>query len=284
MLPLFLVAIIGLFIDPQVITGVPAWIKPLKFAISVSIYALTLSYLLTFVEGRRRTITIVTTVTAVGLLVEMVLITLQVVRGTTSHFNLATPFDSAAYSVMGILIATVWVMGVITAIVLLRQRLPDPAWAWSLRLGMITALVGMAVAFLMTIPTATQLTSGVTIVGAHTVGVADGGPGLPLLGWSTVGGDLRIPHFFGLHGLQVLLVVGILVARTATWLDVRHRVATVVTAGVSYLALISILTWQALRAQSIVHPDVLTISALVALVVITSAAIGGIVLHGRRAA
>ena len=42
MLATFAATIIGIFVDHRVITGAPAWLKPAKFAISVSIYSFTL--------------------------------------------------------------------------------------------------------------------------------------------------------------------------------------------------------------------------------------------------
>ncbi|MGA4992341.1 hypothetical protein [Nonomuraea bangladeshensis] len=68
------------------------------------------------------------------------------------------------------------------------------------------------------------------------MGVPDGGPGLPLTGWSTVGGDLRIPHFVDLHGLQVMLVValalvlGLLASRVTRLHDERTRAGLVAAA------------------------------------------------------
>ncbi|HEY7909616.1 MAG TPA: hypothetical protein VIC60_12110, partial [Thermomicrobiales bacterium] len=46
--------LIGLIVDPRVITGAPAWLKPTKFAISISVYSATFVWLLTFVQGHRR--------------------------------------------------------------------------------------------------------------------------------------------------------------------------------------------------------------------------------------
>ena len=281
-------ALVGLVVDHQVITGAPAWLKPAKFAISVTIYCCTFVYLLQFVRGHRRLVAFVANVTAVALLIEMVIIVGQVIRGTTSHFNYSTPLDAALFGTMAGFITLVWVMALILGILLLRQRMPDPVWAWAIRLSVLIALVGMAVAFLMTSPTAAQLAGaqagkGLSISGAHTVGVVDGGPGLPVLGWSTIAGDLRIPHFFGLHGLQVLLVLGLLLTLPSAraMFSVRQRVALIWTAGLGYLGLIGLLTWQALRGQAIIAPDGLTLVAGGALVGAVALATALIVVLGR---
>ena len=279
--------LLGLIIDHRVITGVPAWVKPAKFAISLSIYSFTILWLLNFIQGHRRLVSLVTTITALFASGEMVIIITQVIRGTTSHFNLSTPLDATLFQVMGAGAVLAWIMGAIVAILLLMQRMTDPAFAWSLRLGILLSLVGMAVAFLMTQLTALQLAAlhagqPVTIIGAHSVGVADGGPGLPFLGWSTVGGDLRIPHFIGIHALQVLPFIGCFLSlRRFASLRTGHRVALIWTFGLSYLSLITLLIWQALRAQSIIAPDALTLQALAAIISATALAVIAIVAHAR---
>jgi len=39
-------------------------------------------------------------------------------------------------------------------------------------------------------------------IGAHSVGVKDGGPGIPVLYLSTQGGDIRLPHLLGIHAVR----------------------------------------------------------------------------------
>ncbi len=266
LIPVFAAALV---LDPQVITGVRGWIKPLKFAISISIYSLTFLWLLTFVRGRRWLVHTFATLTALALGGEMVLIAMQVARGTTSHFNVATPFDAMVFNTMGMLIILVAVCCLLVGIWLLFQKLPDPAFAWSLRLAVLVTFAGMMTGVLMVGQTTpAQEAAGAAGMqqtsGAHSVGIEDGGPGLPLVGWSTEGGDLRVAHFVGLHALQVLPLGAWLLNRGTLRrrLDARRRTHLVVIGGIGYLGLTLLLTWQALRGQSVVAPDALTLAAL----------------------
>jgi hypothetical protein len=281
------VAAVGLIVDPRVITGAPAWLKPAKFAISIAIYSFTFLWLLTFVSGHRRSVRIVSWVTAVALGLEMVLIAGAAALGTTSHFNVSTTAHAIVWSAMGNAIVASWVATMILAFLLLRQRMVDTAFAWSLRLGVLIAVVGMGVAFFMTAPTpgqlgAAQAGGSMPVVGAHSVGVPDGGPGLPVVGWSTVGGDLRAAHFFGLHGLQALPLLGLLLARFGpAWLRPRDRTALVWTGGLAYLAFVLLTTWQALRGQPIVAPDAATSTGYAAILAATILAVVVVLRRGR---
>ncbi|MFN8441962.1 MAG: hypothetical protein U0175_14375 [Caldilineaceae bacterium] len=257
--------LLAMWLDPVTITGVNGWIKPLKFLISTAIYTSTLFWMLTYVQGWRRYVQLTAWFVGLALIVENSLIIVQVLRGTTSHFNVSTVFDGIVFSTMGMLIFTLAFLNLLVAIRLVFQKMEDRVFAWSLRLGLLTTVAGMLVAMLMTTPTAAQMdrvrkTGEMPVVGAHSVGVADGGPGLPLVGWSTEGGDLRIPHFIGLHAMQIIPLVGWLLTRRRSqqrWGE-GQRLALVWTAGLGYVGLFGLLTWQALRGQSIIAPDGLT--------------------------
>jgi hypothetical protein len=289
-LALILIAGIGLLADPRVITGMPAWVKPLKFGMSFAIYSLTLIWLLTFVRGHSRLVTLVSTVTATASILEMAIIALQVVRGTTSHYNESTPLDAALWQVMGTVIMPIWLMGLLLAILLTFQRFTDSTFAWSLRLGVVLSLVGMVLAFPMTDTTPHQMEQAqanggpAPISGAHTVGADDGGSGLPFVGWSTEVGDLRIAHFVGLHGLQVLPLAGFIINRAGKRMGSRHRAALVWLAGLGYLGLTLLFFWQAVRGQSIVAPDMLTLAVLGALAVGVAGLGALVVAHARTTA
>jgi hypothetical protein len=132
---------------------------------------------------------------------------------------------------------------------------------WALRLAMITTIIGALSGGLMTRPTDAQLAAaragqGMRVVGAHTMGAPDGGPGLPVVGWSTEHGDLRVSHFIGLHALQVLPLIAFLLRRVRT--DTRVRL--ILTAAGSYFALFAVLLVQALRGQPVLKPDARTIT------------------------
>ncbi|MET8540912.1 hypothetical protein ABZW03_09680 [Kitasatospora sp. NPDC004799] len=280
------IALVGLIADPRSITGQPAWAKPARFALSITVYALTLLWLLTFVRGHDRLVRVVSRVTAVSLVVEMGLIAAAAASGTTSHFNFGTATSTAVWMTMAAFIAAAWAMAVATVVLLLRQRVQPPVFAWGLRLGMAMSALGMALGFLMTTPTSEQLAAarrgeGMPIVGGHTVGLADGGPGLPVTDWSTHGGDLRIPHFAGLHALQVLPLIGFLLATGLPGVPERHRVALMWTAALAYLGLVLLLLAQALRGQPVTDPDAVTVTVLLALAAATGAAVLAVLRRAR---
>jgi hypothetical protein len=281
---LTVVALVGIFADPRVLTGVPIWLKPFKFAVSIALYGITLAWMLSVLPRRSRIAIGAANVIIVALSVEMIVIVGQVIRGQTSHYNETTPLNAALWQAMGTSIMVLFVAHLVIAIVALRQRVPDRVATYVIRLGLGLSLLGMMAAIPMVVPSTAA--DGVTeIAGAHTVGLADGGPGLPLVGWSTVGGDLRIGHFVGLHGLQALPLLAILLSTVfGRRLDERTRARLLLVAGASYAVLTVSLTWQALRAQPLLHPDALTLAVWTGLALVTAAAVALVVARGRRPA
>jgi hypothetical protein len=259
------ISVIGLLVDDRELVGAPIWAKPFKFSVSVLIYAVTWAWLIGQLRRFRRTAWWAGTVISVSLFIEMAVVFTQTVRGERSHFNQQTPTDELLWSVMGTTIAVLWLATLVAAILLWFSPDADRARTLAVRLGSMICLGGLALGFLMTIPSGEQIAAGGGIIGAHTVGAADGGAGIPILNWSTEHGDLRIPHFIGMHALQLIPLALILVElasrRIRPLKDVRVRVGVVWTTASVYVAVVALVTWQALRGQSIVQPDGWTLLA-----------------------
>ena len=286
MLAVAVPSLAGIFIDPRIITGAPAWLKPFKFAISTAIYSLTLAWTFGWLTDWPRMRRVVGWTTAVVFVLEVAIIDTQAWRGTTSHFNVSTTLDQVLLMVMGTAITVQTFVSVAVAVALWRQRFADRTLGWALRLGMVLTIAGALTGGLMTRPTAEQLDDiraggPMTTVGAHTVGGPDGGPGMPLTRWSRENGDVRVPHFIGLHALQALALAAVALRRWRRPETVRVRAVFAIAA--SYASLFLLLLSGALRGQSVVAPDEFTLGAFAAWAGLTALALAWIGLGSRPA-
>lgn len=255
------IALVGLLVDDRTLINSPIWLKPVKFAVSLTIYAFTLAWLLTFLKRFQRVGWRAGTVLAAAGALEMIVIVGQVVRGKRSHFNFETPLDTALFSIMASTIVVLWVTHAIVAILLWRTKIENDALAWSIRLGLVISFLGLGVGFMMTRPKPGQALDGGTL-GSHTVGAPDGGAYMAITGWSTEHGDLRVAHFVGMHALQVLPVLIALLGHRA-----NAKLAWVLSG--SFLGVFLLVTWQALRGQSLIQPDSTTLLAFAGIVAAT---------------
>jgi len=189
--------------DSRTVTGINPWIKPLKFDLSVAVYLWTLGWLLHALRHKfPASVRWVSWGVLVCMVVEIACIKTQAVRGVPSHYNLTTPFDGLLFGLMGgFIFVNSLLVGYITVLFWVSSPAVVPAYRWGIRLGFVTFLLGSLVGVVMVMHK------------AHSVGVADGGAGLPLLNWSTMGGDLRAAHFVGMHALQLFPLAGYLLHR-----------------------------------------------------------------------
>ena len=264
-------------VDDRMLLGAPLWLKPLKFAVSFVAYSATLAWLLG--QLRDRALQVTGWVIVAASVIEMAIITGQAAVGNRSHFNEDGGLGSMLFSIMGATIVVLWLATLAIALRFLREPGRDRVTGVAVRLGLVVALIGMLEGFLM------------IRIGSHAVGVADGGPGLPLVGWSTTGGDLRIAHFVGMHALQglPLLAAGLAAlwrsgGRVGARFDETTRLRVVWIAGAAWTGAVLLLTVQALRAQPLIAPDAVTLGVAAAVVLGTGAALGWTLLGGRRSA
>jgi hypothetical protein len=245
------VSLVALVVDDRLIAGAPAWLKPLKFGVSGATFLWSIAWMTQDLR-RTRLLRVAETLIGVTIIGEILVIMVQAARGQLSHFNVDTPLDSTLFAAMGGGIATVWVLTMLVLVLHVRTRPTDRALALAFRAGLLLHIVGASVGWIMTQPRPQQLDAMKRgerpfVVGAHTIGGQDGGPGLPLTRWSREHGDLRVPHFVGMHALQLLplLVRGVRAMRGRR--NDGPELAVLGVVGVAAYLLFAGALWQALR-------------------------------------
>jgi hypothetical protein len=247
--------------DARELSGVSVWEKPLKFFISSAIFSFTFSWLSSFITKGSRWVKLAGMLIAISLAIELVLIVAMAAIGNTSHFNVSTPAAIVIWSLMATFISIVLFSTLFLSITILLQKQQEFNLKLTLTLGSLNTAVGMGLAYLMTWPTATQLANYQGIAGAHAVGIDDGGPGLPFLGWSTVAGDLRVGHFFGLHAIQVAAIL----LAVSLVLPMALRIPLLIVGNFTWLGFVGLVTWQSLRAEPFSSPSQLTLTGFLVL-------------------
>jgi hypothetical protein len=196
------------WVDARQLNGVSVWTKPWKFHVSVGLHLLTLALaaaLLRDTPTRRIQFSRMSAVAVACGVFELAYITWRAARGEASHFNLSDTFANVMYGLMGL--GAVLLTGCAGMLGLWIARARDVVQGPVLQRGLA---LGLLMGWLLG-------TLGGAYVSAQTGHWVGGTPsdaaGLPLVGWSRDGGDLRVAHFFGLHAMQVLPLVAWFAAR-----------------------------------------------------------------------
>jgi hypothetical protein len=187
------------------VLGINAYIKPMKFFISTVLFTWTFAFYMQYLD-HPKAIKIFNWITVLGLGFELAAITIQAANGKLSHFNISSAFDATLFSLMGIAITIVMLAGLYIGILFFTQKSFEVSILiiWSIRLSIIITVIFAFEGFAM----------GAML--KHTVGALDGGAGLPIVNWSKNHGDLRVPHFLGLHAIQMVPLLCYYFAKS-TW-------------------------------------------------------------------
>jgi hypothetical protein len=225
------------------LVGPVTWRKPIVFGLSLAVLSWSLAWVLRHLPDdrgiRRQTAALIALLS-----VELLLIDLQQWRGVGSHFNVATPLDTAIFNAMGLLIVlAAAILAWWTWRLMRRPRRDLPAeHLAAARAGMVLLGVGNLI--------------GIALAAWGSTMLATTGQVPSSLG---AAGNPKLTHALALHGLQVLPML-------AWWLGPvlgdDRRLAAMHRAIAGYAILLGWALWQAGAGRAPL--DVTGPSALVA--------------------
>jgi hypothetical protein len=204
--------------------GAVAWRKPFAFGLSFGVTAITLAWFATYLPMSRRTGWLLYLPLSLACVSEVLWVTLQRARGVHSHFNVDTPFDEFLFGLNGVAVAVIVAVIVVLTVWSFTRPRGTPAMAWAMRGGLVALNLSMI--------------AGVLMIAQ---GVAQAEPGfVPKMTFGEAG-IMKIPHAVGMHGIQVLPAIALLLAAAVIPEDTRTRAMQLAVAGYLGLVLVSVL-------------------------------------------
>jgi hypothetical protein len=194
--------------------AVNPWIKPIKFSMSFSTYASTVSLLLLALRIPKWQLTLARRAIATSVAFEILSLATQAWR-SAYHLSGQSLVDTSLAQMTNSMVMVntaivCWMLALFCANRVHTDRIDWPMIS-AIRYSIMIFLAGNAIGGFM------------LARGSHTVGVADGGPGLPFVNWSVIGGDLRIAHFIAIHAIQIVPLFAYILSQMSPILPVKHR-------------------------------------------------------------
>ncbi|MBS2008746.1 MAG: hypothetical protein JST01_16980 [Cyanobacteria bacterium SZAS TMP-1] len=250
--------------DQRQIMGEYVWVKPCKFGLSIATYAAGLIWLSGYVGSYKALFARYSRWALLGAIIELTALAVQagylLTGGHSGGVWHQAVADALAMAIkLGIM--PVALLMPVTLFFLIKQKDLPPVLGGALRWAALIATLGMIPGLIMVLPGSHQLVLSHHSAFGHVMSTAGGAhsPISPLLGWSTTGGDLRAAHFFGLHALQVLPLTGLAVMKYLPSWTAKRQAGLITNLGITYTALLILLTFQALLGESFFHPGAETV-------------------------
>lgn len=197
-------------LDDRTLFGRSPWDKPVRFALSLGVYAITIAIAVHWLQARTRVLGWhwFSPVLTGTLVFELTWIMLQAARGSDSHFNERTAFESLMFSLMGVgasimSLAVLWLGLAASRLVWLASTVKDRLIALGVALGFVAS------GFLL------PWTGEALVDAGRSQSAVEAAITMPLLGWRLDGSDPRPAHFVAAHLMQVLPLLALWLARSS---------------------------------------------------------------------
>ncbi len=238
-LALMMVPTLGaMALDERLHNGINIWIKPFKFDVALFMYVATLAVFARWIpqDSRQKAwFKIFNWVVVIAILFEIIWIKGAAAAGTSSHFNIASPLMTAAYTFAGLAAVTLTCGSLVYGFLIYRNK--DTGLSNAMHFAIWFGSISMTV---MTIIVASYMSAQTGhLVGGNLLDTE----AMPIMGWATDGGDLRVAHFFASHIIHVLP----LFVLYTSWVFKSENIRATVGVAVLYSAFTFYTLWEAMN-------------------------------------